>query len=171
MDNRATRLQALSNRWFNEPLKIYFPDLGEGTPPATLDEFVRNRLPASFSCLSDSPEIAGMTKEQAAEFDKTTNTKKFGVPDPKAIFNELGKEFKQAPQVSPEVIKKSMVILAQIRTDSAQLAKASKDIDVAAAHHADDLAATQAMDAVQMLAQELGISIPISQGVRPGGKA
>jgi hypothetical protein len=96
---------------------------------------------------------------------------------------ELSRQFDRAlaGQVDPETIKKGFVVLDTIRAASAMLAALPpagqapgdqgsavkpEEALVRAAHLADAEAAAQAQGLVGELAAELGISLPVSQGVK-----
>jgi hypothetical protein len=184
---RTARLQEIRDRWFSEPLTAQFPPLGGETaqPPSTCDEFVRSdRLAAAFSSLHEAPEAAGMTAEQALAHDRQLNTERFGVDDPRMLLQELGRQFDRAltGQVDPDVLKKAFVVLDTLRADSLELAAAASPPAAAeagqtnganaapsilqASYSADAVALGQAQSRVAELATELGISLPLSQGVQ-----
>jgi hypothetical protein len=185
---RTARLQAIRDRWFTEPLKTQFPPLADealGPPPATCNELVQHvRLTSAFSSLAESHDTAGVSRDEAVAHDRAVNFQHFGVEEPKAVMQELSRQFDRGPagQVDPETIKKGFVVLDTIRADSAELAaptppagQASGDQGsavkpeaalVRTAHLADAEAAAQAQGLVAELAAELGISLPVSQGVK-----
>src|SRR5436309_12035764 len=94
---RSARLQAIRDRWFTEPLKVQFPPLGGDAghlPPASCDAYVQSpRLAAAFSTLHDAHAAAGMTHDQALAHDRELNTRRFGVEDPRALMQELSRQF------------------------------------------------------------------------------
>lgn len=169
---RAARLQQLHHRWFSEPLGYNFPDIGLPTP-TTCDDLVRGPMVASsFSALADAPEAVGMTPQAAAEVDRQANAARYGVEDPRALMTELSAELANLPAglAKPEVIKKAFVVLDEVHADSAALAAAETG-DLQQVHQAEAAALAKAKAVVSDAAAELGISLPLNRGVRPGGKA
>jgi hypothetical protein len=169
---KAARLQALRDRWMTEPLGVDFPELDGLPAPSTCNELVRSeRITSAFSSLADAPEVAGLTPDAALQADRSANTTRYGIEDPKALLADLSTQFDAAPAapVDPEVIKKAFVLLQELRTDSTRLA-ASLDPDTTATHLAEASAIGKAQQVVSDLAAELGISLPINRGVNPGGK-
>jgi hypothetical protein len=169
---RAARLQQLHRRWFSEPLGIDFPDIGLPAP-VTCDELVRGPMVASsFSAITDAPEAAGMTPQAAAQADRQANAGRYGVEDPRGLMAELSAELAKLPAglVKADVIKKAFVVLDEVHTDSAALA-ASVTGDLQPVHQAEAAALAKAKAVVSDAAAELGISLPLNRGVRPGGKA
>ena len=185
---RTARLQVIRDRWFTEPLKTQFPPLADealGPPPATCSELVQHvRLTSAFSSLAASHETAGLSSDEAVAHDRTINAQHFGVEDPKVVMQELSRQFDRAltGQVDPDTIKKGFVVLDTIRADSAELGATPPPVRHApgdqggavkpeealarTAHLADAEAAAQAQALVGELAAELGISLPVSQGVK-----
>lgn len=164
---RAARLQALRDRWFQEPLRTSIPALADETPPATCNQYVQSfRMASAFSSLHDAPDVPGMTPEEAAARDRQVNAQQFGVEDPRTLMRQLSHEIDLAPggQVEPDVLKNSAIVIDAVRKTNEELAAVESPLQ--AAHQADADAITQAQGIVTALASELGISLPLTIGRR-----
>jgi hypothetical protein len=173
MDNpapRAARLQAIRGKWFVQPMQVQFPPLTSRPEPTTCDEFVRSyRVASAFSSLHETPEEAGLSEGAAEAEDRRINAERFGVEDPKILMQELSQQFDRAPtgQVDPEALKKGFVVLDSVKEGAMESAAHEGTTQpgsvVDQSQRADVQALDQALAVVQELANELGISLPLSR--------
>jgi hypothetical protein len=148
--NRRERVQAIKNRWFQEPLSVSFPFLGIATDdPATCADFV---VSSRISFTGD-----------------TTDKEHFGVEDARDTLVALSIQFQTASndQVNPKVLKDAAAVLSVFKSDSDALAarfasdSGHRDDMLHASYAADAKAATQCLTVITALANELGIALPI----------
>ena len=183
---RAARLQAIRDRWFSELLKARFPrlidDPSSHQPPTTCHDLVTgSRITSAFSDLRENPDVAGMSHDEALAHDRSANFQRFGTEDPVSLLQELSHQFDHAPggRVDPDSLKNGYTLLDELRSSSFELVdqfRSALTLGVTAddsmkrlmreSYLADADALAQAQGLVHELAGELGISLPLSRGVK-----
>lgn len=164
-NTHSTRLQAIRDQWQSEPLQIDFPDIGIQNP-TTCDQFIRCwRTSTAFAAGDDQTKLNDRAKEE--------NLEHFGVENPDSVLNDLGRQFASAVdgKVDVRILKNAFVILDVFRADCARSAEqyaSMSDVPGAAEEStsevADSNAAARCLSLIAALADELGISLPVSKG-------
>jgi hypothetical protein len=146
MLSREERLQAIKDRWSNEPLGVTFPSLGVNmSDPKTCAEF--------------------LTSDRFVTSDQAANIAHFGVPDPKVLFAVLQSHFDSGTQIQPKIVKEAARVLQVFHQDAvtaaAQYAAGAPKPDpvLHAAHVANAQATEKCQSILTELARVLGISL------------